>query len=142
LDRWRGRGEHLEAACEIVILLDDPDRCDEILDVARAEAEHGELEALRYFADRLEGRMASGPGDLPRARDCLERSADGFARLGAPWEEAWSRLLLAEAIAELGPGADAETQLARALPIFERLRSVGEIERARSVLSRLTTPRP
>ncbi|MDQ3964756.1 MAG: AAA family ATPase, partial [Actinomycetota bacterium] len=42
LDRWRGRGEHLEAACEIVILLDDPDRCDEILDVARAEAEHGE----------------------------------------------------------------------------------------------------
>lgn len=139
LDRWRGRGEHLEAACEIVILLDDPDRCDEILELARAEADHGELGALRYFADRLAGRMASGPGDFPRARDCLERSAEGFARLGAPWEEAWSRLLLAEASAEVGLDAESEAQLSRALPTFERLRSVGEIERAQTLLTGLKT---
>ncbi|HEV3472761.1 MAG TPA: AAA family ATPase, partial [Actinomycetota bacterium] len=140
LDRWRGRGEHLEAACEIVILIDDVDRCEEILELARVEAEHGELEALCYFADRLEGRMASGPDDLPRARARLERSAEGFARLGAPWEEAWSRLLLAETYAELGLDFDTEAQLTLALPTFERLGSVAEIERARALLTRLKRP--
>jgi hypothetical protein len=137
LDRWRGRGEHLEAACEIVILLDDPGRSEVILELARTEAEHGELEALRHFADRLEGRMASKAGDFQRAVDCLERSADGFASLSAPWEESWSRLLLAEIDAELGLGAETEAQLSRALPTFERLGSVAELERARALLARV-----
>lgn len=140
LDRWRGRGEHLEAACEIVALLDDSSRSQEILDIARPEAEHGELEALAYFADRLEGRMASQAGDAQRAAECLERSAEGFARLGAPWEEAWSRLLLVESTAELGPDPETEAQLSLALPTFERLGSIGEIERAKALLDRLKSP--
>lgn len=137
LDRWRGRGEHLEAACEIAPLLDDRSRSEEVLEAARAEAEHGELEALHCFADRLEGRMAATKGDLGRAAGYLERSADGFVRLGAAWEEAWSRLLLAETNVELGLGVETETQLSRALTTFERLRSVQEIERARTLSSRL-----
>lgn len=115
-------------------------RSEQILDLVRAEAEHGELEALRHFADRFEGRMALEAGDLPRAAECLELSAEGFARLGAPWEEAWSRLLLVESTAELGPDPETEAQLSLALPTFERLGSIGEIERAKALLDRLKSP--
>jgi len=59
--------------------------------------------------------------------DLLRRSAEGFASLGAPWEEAWSRLLLAELTSDAG-------EAARALPVFERLGSVEEIDRASELL--------
>jgi len=57
----------------------------------------------------------------------LRRSADGFASLGAPWEEAWSRLLLAELTSDVG-------EARQALAVFERLGSVSEIESAQVLL--------
>jgi hypothetical protein len=68
--------------------------------------------------------------------DLLSRSADGFAALGARWEEAWSRLLLAEALAGVDNVA-AERELRAALPVFDRLGSVQEAERARAALEQI-----
>jgi hypothetical protein len=64
----------------------------------------------------------------------LERSAAGFAALGAVWQEAWSRLLIAEAVISDDPRR-AQEELASALPVFERLGSVLETEQARALLS-------
>jgi hypothetical protein len=71
-------------------------------------------------------------GDVAHASSLLARSADGFAELIAPWEEAWSRLLLAEVVARSDPQR-ADRELAVALPVFERLGSVREAESARAL---------
>jgi class 3 adenylate cyclase len=116
----------LEALCEVVGEQQDSDAAQTILARAREEATEGELLALPCFADRLEGRMNGDP-------ELLRRSAEGFAALGALWEEAWSRLLLAE----LTGDAD---EAARGLPVFEQLGSVQELERARRLQAQ-TLPR-
>ncbi|MGH3102667.1 MAG: LuxR family transcriptional regulator, partial [Gaiellaceae bacterium] len=86
------------------------------------------------YADRLEGRAAAAAGDVERATELLRRSAEGFAALGARWEEAWSRLLVAEVIVG-GEARQAERELAAALPVFEQLGSVREAERVRALLA-------
>ncbi len=96
----------------------------------------GEQLALPLFADRLEGRAAGAGGDVTAAAELLGRSAEGFAALEAPWEEAWSRLLLAEILARSDPQV-AERELRGALAVFERLGSVREAERARASLEEI-----
>ena len=123
----------LEARCDLVGEAAVWDEAEEVVSAARQEADWGEHLALSLFADRLEGRAAAAGGDLERAEALLRRSAEGFAGLGAPWEEAWSRLLLAEA---LDSGDEAEA----ALPVFERLGSVQELKRARALLRHVKSP--
>jgi tetratricopeptide (TPR) repeat protein len=109
----------LEALCEVAAG-GGGDEAARTIDLARTEAAECGLLALPFHADRLEGRLRSDP-------ELLRRSADGFASLGAPWEEAWSRLLLAELTSDAG-------EARRALEVFERLGSVSEIERAQALL--------
>jgi hypothetical protein len=127
-------GVTLEALCEVTAARERWDEAAWVVAAAREEAEVGEQLSLPLFADRLEGRAAGAAGDVAEGARLLERSAEGFAALEAPWEEAWSRLLLAELVV----GSDvrrAEQELARALPVFERLGSVREIDRARALLA-------
>jgi hypothetical protein len=86
----------------------------------------------------VEALVATTAGRPERAAELLTRSAAGFATLGAVWQEAWSRLLLAEAVTRDDPRR-AREELASALPVFERLGSVREAERARTLL---TDPEP
>jgi class 3 adenylate cyclase len=91
------------------------------------------LLALPFFADRLEGPRLALLGEPQAGAKMLLRFAEGFRQLGAAWEEAWSRLLAAEVL--LAVDADrAHDAAAAALPTFERLGSVQELERARKVL--------
>jgi len=126
-------GANLEALCEIVAARGRWDEAAALVATMRAEAEVGEQLGLPLFADRIEGRAAGARGDTMQAAELLERSAEGFARLGARWEEAWSRLLLAEAA---GPGdmRRVEREVSAALPVFEQLGSVREAERARGLV--------
>jgi class 3 adenylate cyclase/DNA-binding SARP family transcriptional activator len=132
--RGPNTGLTLEILCEIAALRGAWNETAELAAAAADETENGELLALPLFVDRLEGRTAAALGDPERARLLLRRSAEGFAALAARWEEAWSRLLLAEAIAAVD-GREAERELASALPVFERLGSVREAERARTLLA-------
>jgi hypothetical protein len=57
-------------------------------------------------------------------------------RILGPLDEAWSRLLLAEVL--LGRDKQtAEQELRTALPVFDRLGSVREVERARASLAEI-----
>ncbi len=125
-------GVTLEALCEIAALRERWEEAPGLVAAAREEAENAEDPSLRLFADRLDGRAAGVRGDVAHAANLLARSADGFAGLVAPWEEAWSRLLLAEVVARSDPQR-ADRELAVALPVFERLGSVQEAERARAL---------
>jgi class 3 adenylate cyclase/DNA-binding SARP family transcriptional activator len=120
--------------CEIAAARADWAEVPRLAADARGEAEECGLLALPLVVDRLEGRAASAAGDAERAAFLLGRSADGFRELEAPWEEAWSRLLLGEALLPHDRGV-AEADLAEALATFERLGSVREAERARTALA-------
>jgi tetratricopeptide (TPR) repeat protein len=134
--RTPSAGATLEVLCEIAAARERWDEAAPLVTAAREEAEVGEQLSLPLFADRLEGRAAAARGDRAKAAELLGRSAEGFAALEARWEEAWSRLLLAEVLV----GTDnqtAEQELRTALPVFERLGSVREVERARASLAEI-----
>jgi class 3 adenylate cyclase/tetratricopeptide (TPR) repeat protein len=122
---------HLEALCEIAWHL-GPEECEEALRLVRSEEGKG-LEPLTLFAARLEGRMAAAAAEHDRAEELLRRSVEGFTALGAPWEAAWSSLLLAVAIA--ANGRDASALATGAAATFRRLGSLRELERAEALLS-------
>ena len=129
-------GATLEALCEIAAARERWDEAARLVEAAREEAEVGEQLALRLFADRLEGRAASAAGDADEGGGALARTAEGFAAIGARWEEAWSRLSLAEVVVG-SETQHAERELAAALPVFEELGSVREAERARALLAKV-----
>lgn len=135
LSRRMYRAAHLEAACEVITASQDWDRALDVTDSCRKEAADSGLLALTFFADRLEGARMAPIGDHKRAETLLRRSAEGFASLGAVWEQAQSSLLLAEALSRFGQHEGALSEAGRALPVFQRLRSVRELERTRQLLS-------
>jgi hypothetical protein len=123
-----------EALCEIAAAEEDWTAAPEVLASARRRAELSEVVALPLFADRLEGRLVAAEGDLTNAARLLQRSAEGFAGLGASWEEAWSRQLLAGVLVQLSDEEGARGELDAARAVFERLGSVEELERATSLV--------
>jgi hypothetical protein len=134
LPRSASAGVTLEARCEIAAARERWDEAAGLVAAAREEAAVGEQLSLPLFADRLEGRAEAAAGDAIHAALLLGRSAEGFASLGARWEEAWSRLLLAEMVV----GSErrrAEHEVAAALQVFEQLGSAWEVERARALLA-------
>jgi class 3 adenylate cyclase/tetratricopeptide (TPR) repeat protein len=130
----QGSGLTLQVLCEIVAAQENWDEASGVVAAAREEAEIGEQLSLPLYADRLEGRMAAAAGDVEQAAVLLRRSADGFAGLGARWEEACSRLLLAEVLVD-GDTRRAEPEVTAAHHVFEQLGSVQEAERARRLLA-------
>ena len=124
----------LEALCEIVADREDWVIAGDVLESSRRQAEISEAHALPAFADRLEARLASVEGDPTRAASLLRRSAAGFAELGAAWEEALSRLLLAEALVELSESREARRERDAARVVFERLGSARERDRAAALV--------
>jgi class 3 adenylate cyclase len=120
----------LEALCEIVAAQEDWDAAPGMVAAARRQAAVSEALALPLFADRLEGRLAAAEGDDARAAALLRRSAEGFAERGAPWEEGWSRRLLAEVLLRLGDERGARGELQAAGALFDRVGAVVERDRA------------
>jgi class 3 adenylate cyclase len=118
----------LEALCEIVAVQGDWAAAPGMVAAARRQAAVSEALALPLFADRLEGRLAAVSGDDLAASALLRRSADGFAERSAPWEEGWSRELLAEVLLRLGDERAAR-ELRVAGRLFERVGAVAERER-------------
>ncbi|HET7745589.1 MAG TPA: adenylate/guanylate cyclase domain-containing protein [Gaiellaceae bacterium] len=127
----------LEARCDVVAALERWDLAGETVAEARRFAELGLLEALPLYADRLEGRAALARGDASLAIEALTRARDGFAVLGARWESALASLWVAEAQGAQGAESEARFAAETALGVFDELRSVRELGRARSLLSRL-----
>jgi len=140
---WQPLMEHWKAALPIIMearcdVLGDMEAWDDVpgfLEGARQYAAEAGLPVLGFFADRLEGRAALAAGRRLVAENTLKRAADGFASLEAPWEEARTRLFLAEAMLAARRIAEAREELEKAWPVFERLQSVRELARGRELLS-------
>ena len=127
----------LEARCDIVAECGLWDLADETVAESRSFAALALVKALPCYADRLEGRAALARGDAPLARQALVRARDGFAALGARWEEAVANLWLATANRVDGVEVDARTAAGSGLDVFAELHSVRELEHARTLLLEL-----
>ncbi|MFN8234103.1 MAG: adenylate/guanylate cyclase domain-containing protein [Actinomycetota bacterium] len=143
LDRARSltspRGWHVhandahESRAELLAALGAWEEAATHLRTMREHAARAETVALVPFADRLEGRMLLATGDPAGAATLLTRSAERFAELSAPWERALSLVDEARALAATGRTDEAAATVDEALETFKELRSVRDLERARSV---------
>ena len=137
-DDQRGRDEVLEAWCEVVAEEGAWGDAPAIVEQARSHAVWAGVPPLELYAGRLQGRLTAATGDGERAADLLRIAADGFAGLEAEWEAAITRLELATVEASLGRATEARDRYEDVIPVFERLRSVRELDRASGLLTRLT----
>jgi len=135
--RDMGRGATVEALCDVVAELARWELADDTVAEARTVAERGLLEALPFYADRLEGRAALARSNEAAAVGPLTRARDGFAELGARWEESLTQVWLAEALLALDRINEVRVAARSALGVFEELGSVRELEQARSLLDRI-----
>jgi hypothetical protein len=131
-----GLGLILEAQCDVTAELGRLELADETVADSRAFAARAQLEALPFYADRLDGRAALARGDVSRALEMLAHAGDGFVALGAPWEAAVAQVWLGEAQLAAGQAGDARRCATEAFEVFDELRSVRERELARSLLDR------
>jgi tetratricopeptide (TPR) repeat protein len=129
------RAQLLAARCDIVAELGAWHLADDTISDSRAFAELALVEALPLHADRLEGRAALAREDAALAVEALTRARDGFAQLGARWEDALASLWLAEALRARGSDGEARAVADAALSVFAELRSVRELEHARTLMS-------
>ena len=129
------KSQLLAARCDIVAEFGLWDLAHDTVSEARGFAEHALVDVLPLHADRLEGRAALARGDAELARQSLTRARDGFGALEARWEQALASLLLAEALRAVDAEDEARATAEAALSVFDELRSVRELDRARAFLS-------
>jgi Flp pilus assembly protein TadD len=127
----------LEARCELVAAENAWHEAASVSRESRTYAEAGGLKALAHFAERLEGRAALAAGRSDEAAEHLRRASDGFAELGAVWEQARTDLDLAHA---LGAAQEFRGRAGAALEVFERLGCVRDAGRARVLLGGAAGP--
>ena len=132
-----GRGYVLEARCDVIAEREAWDEAAEVVRLARQRADTAGLEALRCYADRLEGRAAAAGGRADQAVGLLERARAGFEALEASWEAARTALSLAEALLAAGRPNDGLRPLEACRAVFERLRSLRELERAETLAEKI-----
>jgi class 3 adenylate cyclase len=140
---WQPLMEHWKAALPVIMearcdVLGDAQAWDEVpgfIEDARRYAAEAGIPVLGLFADRLEGRAALATGRRLVAENTLTRAAEGFASLDAAWEEARTRLYLAEAFLTARRIAEAREEIEKAWPVLERLQSVRELARSRELLA-------
>jgi class 3 adenylate cyclase len=87
------------------------------------------------------GRILLAEKDWQGATRCLRKARDEWQRVGAPYETALARMLLARAIRGSGDEHGATVELEGALAGFERLGARLDEERAKELLGRLETRR-
>jgi class 3 adenylate cyclase/tetratricopeptide (TPR) repeat protein len=135
-ERWKAAlPVIMEARCDVLGDAEAWEHIPAFLQEARAYAAEAGLVALPFFADRLEGRAALAAQRRLVAENTLTRAAEGFATLEAAWEEARTRLYLAEALLKARRIAEAREEIEKAWPVFERLQSVRELARSRELLA-------
>jgi class 3 adenylate cyclase/tetratricopeptide (TPR) repeat protein len=129
---WRVHGGDLsEAESELVAALGDAPRAAELSAAMRRDAEVNGTKSLVPFADRLDGRTALAGGEHDLAAAGLRSAADGFARLGCPWERALAEVDLARALRAAGRGDEAGSAAASAFATFEALGATADLAEAR-----------
>jgi class 3 adenylate cyclase len=97
--------------------------------------------AFDATAHLARGRISLAEKDWESSARCLRKARDEWQRVGAPYETAMARMLLATAIRRSGDEHGATVELESALAAFERLGAKLDAERAKELLGRLETRR-
>jgi class 3 adenylate cyclase/tetratricopeptide (TPR) repeat protein len=126
-----------EIRCDVIALAAAWSEAPAAIDRAAEVAERAGSLSLPVYARRLEGRAALAAGDVDAAIRSLSEAVEGFERLEARWERACAQLSLALALAAAARRADAQASLDEALLVFEEVRSLEEIERAKELRAQL-----
>jgi tetratricopeptide (TPR) repeat protein len=126
-------GGALEAESERLATAGRWDGATDLVAAMRNHAERADAPAVVAFADRLAGRAALARGDLVDARNGFEHAADGFERLGVPWERALTELDLARVSSSAGNDDEAKAWTARAMATFDELRDAKGVAAARTL---------
>jgi hypothetical protein len=93
--------------------------------------------ALPPHLERLRAAARLRAGDPAGALSELAEAREAFDRLGMSWEVARTDLWMAEALLDMGNQLEARSALETALPTLERLGSLNEIERSRTLFDHL-----
>jgi class 3 adenylate cyclase len=126
-DRW-ARARLLPAQVEIAVAAGDLDRA------RAAVAEHAEIiaarpsPALRAAQAMASGRVLLADGDAGGAARDFRIAVREWRDVGAPYEIARTRALLARALRDLDDEEDADLELRAALDEFRRLGAPGDID--------------
>ena len=92
--------------------------------------------ALRATAARATGAVRLAEGNAPRAVASLRRAVTTWQELGAPYEAALTRVLIAEAAREVGDEQGARLELEVARSVFRRLGARANEKRTHQLLGR------
>lgn len=134
LERGEFLSLHLGAMCEVVRLQESWDEAPGLVSLALEEHAGQDLPLLASLASRLKGAAAIATGDTAAGLEDLRASISQLAEIGATWEEAVSRLLLAEALYERRDPASVE-HARTARVTFEKVGSIRELGRAERIIS-------
>jgi DNA-binding CsgD family transcriptional regulator len=119
----------LPASVEILVATGDVAAaraaCDELAEIARRQRS----EALMALAAQAEGAVALAEGEASSALPALRRAWQGWRDLGAPYDAARARVLIAQACARLGDEDTAALEREAARDMFLRLGAVPDLAR-------------
>ncbi len=128
----------IDAATAFVLATDGAwDEAARFVARTRAYASDAGLRALPAHLDRLEGLASLAAGDGGGGLALLSRACDTFGAIGDRWNGALAELDLAGALARSGRVDDAIGRCAAAIRTFDELRSIRELERARTLAASL-----
>jgi tetratricopeptide (TPR) repeat protein len=118
------RAPVLEAQVEIEIAVGDVDRARAAADELQRVAARFQSKALVAGANLARGRVRLAEGDAPEAERCCSEAARLWNQIGAPYEAALARTVLAEALRAGGSENQAVLELQAARTILERIEVV------------------
>jgi class 3 adenylate cyclase len=111
----------LPAAAAVGLAANDLELARSSRDELESLAEALGTEAVRAAADVAGGRVALAEGRPEDAAQALRRGRRGWSSVGAPYETAEARMLLAQAYRQLGDADAARDELDGARATFERI---------------------
>jgi DNA-binding CsgD family transcriptional regulator len=128
-----GRAALLPACVEILVatgaVAEARAACDELAAIARSQGS----EALTALAAHAEGSVAQAEGDARAVLASARHAWQAWQELGAPYDAARARVLVAQACAELGDGDTAALELDAARDAFFRLGAASDLARLDSL---------
>ncbi|MFY9586090.1 MAG: LuxR C-terminal-related transcriptional regulator [Actinomycetota bacterium] len=115
------RAKLLPALVEITLAADDVSAARGAADELAALAGTMDAPMLRAMAAHANGAVLLAEGDARGALSHLRPAANGWQELGAPYEAARVRVLIAQACRALGDGDSADLEIESARTTFEQL---------------------
>jgi class 3 adenylate cyclase len=135
-DQW-ARARLLAAQVEIALAADDVERARAAVDEIGAIVEPYPLPALKGGRLQALGRVLLAEGDGPGAARELRAAIRSWREVGAPYEVARVRAVLARALRAVGDEDDAELELRAARDDFERLGAGPDLALAEAELAEI-----